>query len=344
MTANRRRILAGAAGMLALPAVGRAQAPRRWRCVTSWSRNLVGPGVTIQRLAKRINEMSQGELVIEVFAAGEIVPAFGVLDAVSNGTVEAGHSASLFWQGKMPAAPFFTTVPFGLSPAVHAGWLDGGGQDLWDGLYDGFGVKPILAGNTGASTAGWFRAPVRTLADFAGLRVRVSGLGGEVYRRIGASPTAIPPGETYPALERGLIDAAELLAPANDAPMGLHRVAPHLGFPGFNKPNGASEFLVSAKVWRDLPSHLKLLVETACRAEHDAGLAEAALLNAAALRKAVAEGALPFRLPEQVLTRLREIAREVLADLDGRDGWARRIHASYAGALEAEKLWQALAR
>lgn len=344
MTLSRRHILAAGAGLLSMPAVVRAQTGRRWRCATSWSKNLAGPGVTIQRLARRINEMSQGALVIDVFAAGEIVPALAVFDAVSSETVEAGHTAALFWQGKMPAAAVFTTVPFGLSPAAHAGWLGSDGQALWDELYAPHGVKPFLAGNTGPSTSGWFRKPVRTIDDLAGLRIRVTGLGGEVYRRAGATPIAISPGETYQSLERGLIDAAEFLAPANDIQLGLHRVAPHLAYPGFNKPNGASEFLVSDKVWRDLPRHLQAIVEAACRTEHDLGLSEAASANAVALRQVIAEGALPFRIPATVLQRLQSMAQDVLAGIGEKDGHARRIQVSYAKALEAGKAWEAMAR
>jgi TRAP-type mannitol/chloroaromatic compound transport system substrate-binding protein len=344
MTLSRRHVLTGGFGALAMPAIAQAPTGMRWRCVTSWSRNLTGPGVTIQRLARRVNEMSQGALVIDVFAAGEIVPALAIFDAVSSGVVETGHTAALFWQGKMPAASVFTTVPFGLSPAAHAGWLGSGGQVLWDELYAQHGVKPFLAGNTGPSTAGWFRKPVQTIDDLAGLRIRVTGLGGEVYRRAGATPIVISPGETYQSLERGLIDAAEFLAPANDIQLGLHRVAPHLGYPGFNKPNGASEFLVSDKVWRDLPRHLQAIVEAACRAEHDLGLSEAASANAAALRQVIAEGALPFRMPVAVLQRLQQTAQEAVASIGDKDDVSRRIQVSYTKALENGRGWDAMTR
>jgi TRAP-type mannitol/chloroaromatic compound transport system substrate-binding protein len=344
MRISRRHLIAAGSGLLAAPHIARAQTQRRWRCVTSWSKNLIGPGLAIQRLARRINLISQGEIVIDVFAAGEVVPAFGVFDAVATGTVEAGHTAALFWQGKMPVAPIFTTVPFGLSPAAHAGWLDAEGQMFWDELYGQSGVKPFLAGNTGPSTAGWFRKPFQTVDDVAGLRIRVTGLGGQVYRRMNATPIVIPPGETYSSLERGLIDAAEFLAPANDIQLGLHRVAPHLAYPGFNKPNGASEFLLSDRTWRDLPSHLQSLIEAACRAEHDQGLSEAASANAAALRQVIAEGAQPFRIPGVVLQKFQNVAAQILANLGEKDERSRRIQISYAKTLEAERAWDAMKR
>jgi TRAP-type mannitol/chloroaromatic compound transport system substrate-binding protein len=289
--------------------------------------------------------MSGGALTVELFAAGEVVPAFSVFDAVANGTVEMGHGAALFQAGKIPAAPVFTTAPFGLSPVAHAGWLDGGGQALWEELYAPFGVLPFLAGNTGPSSAGWFRKPVTALADLAGLRIRATGLGGELYRRLGAVPVALAPGETYPALERGVIDAAEFLAPANDLALGLNRIAPHLAFPGFNKPNGASELLVARPLWEKLPPSLKVIIETAARMEHDLGLAEAQRLNAEALRGLVEAGTQVMRLPGDLLRRAAVLAEDLLADIAGRDALSARIVASYrAQRNESTRAWENLTR
>lgn len=344
---RRMLVLASAAGALARPALVRANVPRRWRMVTSWQRNLPGPGVSAERLARRITAMSNGELVIELFASGEIVPALQVFDAVSAATVEMGHTAALFWAGKMPAASIFTTVPFGLAPIEHAGWIDHAGQMLWDELYRPFGVIAFLAGNTGPSTAGWFRKPLNSATDLAGLRIRVTGLGGELYRRLGATPMALSPGETYPALERGVIDAAEFLAPANDRAMGLSRVAPYLAYPGFNKPNGASEALISRVAWEALPVHLREIIRTACRAEHDQGLAEAETANAAALRLLVGEGAQLMPLPADVLVQARNATGEILAGIRGQDALSARIVSSYLAARDFGLAWrrmQALVR
>ncbi|MGL4729419.1 MAG: TRAP transporter substrate-binding protein [Bosea sp. (in: a-proteobacteria)] len=340
MSTSRRTLLAAGMGVLAAPSIVRAQSPRRWRCATSWAKNLPGPGVTAARLAKRINEMSAGELTIEIFAAGEIVPALNVFDAVSNNTVEMGHTASLFWQGKMPASGLFTTQPFGLSPTEHAAWIDGGGQALWDELYAPHGVRGMLAGNTGPSSAGWFRKPIMSLADIKGLRIRVTGLGGEIYKRLGATPIVTAPSDTYPALERGVIDAAEFLAPGNDAPMGLHRVAPHLAFPGFNKPNGASEALVSLKAWNELPAHLRAIVEAACRAEHDAGLADATALNNAALGPLLAGGVQLMLLPDDVLEAARKAAGEALEEVAAKDALSARVVSSFRAVQEAGRAWR----
>jgi TRAP-type mannitol/chloroaromatic compound transport system substrate-binding protein len=339
-TTRRRLVSATLAATMAAPAIARAATIRRWRCATSWPRNMAGPGVTAQRLARRIEVMSQGELVIEMFGAGDIVPALGVFDAVSTGTVEMGHTAALFWQGKMAAAPIFTTVPFGLGPTGHAAWIDRGGQGLWDALYERSGVRGLLAGNTGPSSAGWFRREIKGLQDLKGLRIRATGLGGELYQKLGATAIVTAPADTYPALERGVIDAAEFLAPANDAPLGLQRVAPFLAFPGFNKPNGGSEALIGLKSWHELPPHLKAIVEAACRAEHDQALAEAEAANGEALNTLLGAGAQLMTLPDDVLDAARLAAGELLARISGTDALSSQIVASYRAALEAGKAWR----
>lgn len=340
MTVSRRWILASAAA-IAAPAVVKANTPRRWRMVTAWGRNLVGPGVTAERLARRITAMSDGALEVQLFAAGEIVPALSIFDAVANDTVEMGHAASLFWAGKIPVAPLFTTVPFGLSPIVHASWIDSGGQRLWDALYAPSGVKALLAGNTGPSSAGWFRTAPRSLNDVSGLRIRATGLGGELYRRMGATAITISPSDTYASLERGGIDAAEFLAPANDLALGLNRIAPILAFPGFNKPNGASELLIGARHWEALPPHLRAIIEAAARMEHDLGLAEAHRLNAEAVRTLVSGGVTLHQLPGDILQRGAVLSAQILDELAARDPLSNEIIKSYRARLdEATRVWE----
>lgn len=340
---RRRLLVTASASSLAAPAVVRAQAAaRRWRMVTSWNKNLPGPGISAERLAQRITTMSQGEITIEVFAAGTIVPAFGVLDAVTSGAVEMGHTAALFWSGKMAAAPLFTTVPFGLGPRAHIGWLQNGGQALWDEMYAPFGVKPLVGGNTGPSAGGWFKREVTSLADIKGLRIRATGLGGAVYSALGATAISIAPSETYAALERGVIDAVELLAPVNDQPLGLQRIAPHYMFPSFNKPNGVSETLVALPLWQALPEYLRMIIQAACHAEHDIALGEAEIANGRALRELASQGAKLHVLPDDLIAAARTAADTVLSRVSAKDALSGRIVASYAQSLGAARTWAAL--
>src|SRR3979409_2632255 len=284
---NRRALLRGGGlallGAVAAPAVARAET-LRWRMVTSWPKRLPGPGMSAERVAERISALSGGRLQITVQAAGEVVPAFEVLDAVGQGVAEMGHTAAFYWQGKRPAAAFFPPVPFGLTPGEHVAWIDaGGGQVLWDELYAPFGVKPFMGGNTGVCIGGWFRRELKSLDDLKGLKVRSLGLGGEVYRRLGATPQTTPPGEILTSLQTGVLDAAEFVGPGTDISLGLYRVAPSYYGPGFNKPNGTGECIVSLKAWEALDGELKAIVAHACATEASFALSEMERLNAEAL-------------------------------------------------------------
>src|SRR5438552_2907686 len=278
---TRRNLIRAAAfgTALAAPSIARAQT-RRWRMVTSWPKRLPGPGLSAERVAERIAALSGGRMQITVHAAGELVPAFEVLDAVGGGVAEIGHTAAFYWQGKQPAAAYFTTVPFGLTPNEHVAWIEaGGGQALWDDLYRPFGVKPFMGGNTGVCMGGWFRREIRGLDDVKGLKVRSLGLGGEVYRRLGAVPQTTSPGEILVSLQSGVVDGAEFVGPGSDIALGLYRYAPLYYSPGFNKPNGTGECIVSRKAWQALDRELQAIVAHACAAEASFALAEMERLN-----------------------------------------------------------------
>lgn len=343
-TPSRRALLAASAtAALAAPHVARAQAAIRWRLLTSWTKNLPGPGVSAERLAQRINKMSGGRMQVDVFPAGSIVPAFGVFEAISTGVAEMGHTASFFWDGKLPGAALFTTAPFGLTPLEHQTWIEQrGGQQLWDEFYKPYGVRGLLAGNTGPSMGGWFRKQIVTLDDIKGLRIRVQGLGGEVYSELGATPQSIPPGDIVPALERGTIDAVELLAPVNDQPLGFQRFAPYYYMPGFNKPNGAAEALISLSAFEKLPLDLREIVETACAAEHTAGLIDAQVSNAQAIADLVAAGAKVTAFPNDVISAMRAKTQIVLDRKAAESAFAARIVASYRNAVQTGRNWASI--
>jgi len=313
--------------------------------VTSWPKNRTGPGISAQRIAERINAMSGGRLRIDLFAAGEIVPPFAVLDAIANGTVEIGHTASLYWQGRMPAAGFFTSVPFGLGPIEHQAWIElRDGQALWDELYKPYGVRAFLAGNTGPSMGGWFRRKLEGVEDLRGMRLRVQGVGAELYAKLGAVPMTVSAGDRLPALEKGSIDAAEFLAPATDLETGLPKYAPFYYAPGFNKPNGASELLISLRAWEQLSPDLRSVVVESCRAEHTLGLADAYQTNAAALTEIL--GKYPVRLeafPRSIMEAAQKASAELLTEISATSPLAGRIVESYTGALEDLRGWSALA-
>ncbi|HEX3710985.1 MAG TPA: TRAP transporter substrate-binding protein [Pseudolabrys sp.] len=331
---------ASAAGVLAAPHAARAQS-LKWKMVTSWPRRLPGPGMSAERIADRIRALSGGRIDITVYAAGEVVPAFGVLDAVGNGVADMGHSAAFYWQGKMPAAAFFTTVPFGLTPGEHVAWIDaGGGQALWDELYAPFGVKPFMGGNTGVCMGGWFRRELKGLVDLHGLKLRALGLGGEIYRRLGVTPQTTPPAEILTSLQSGVIDGAEFVGPGTDIALGLYRVAPFYYYPGFNKPNGTGECIVALKAWNALPADLKAVVAHACAAEANYALAEMERLNAVALQALTHDhGVKLSAFPEDLVAAARKTAGDVLGELAQRSAITGKVHASYVAFRERTAPW-----
>lgn len=344
MTITRRRALAAIAASATAPALAApaiAQARTEWRMVTSWPKNLPGPGVTAERLAKRIDEMSGGRLTVKVFAAGEMVPPLQVFDAVAGGTAQMGHTASLFWAGKMPAAPIFTAAPFGLTPLEHVTWIDhGGGQALWDELYAPAGVKPFMAGNTGFQMGGWFRREINSLADISGLKMRIPGLGGQVMTKLGAVPVTIAPGEILNALQTGVLDATEFLGPFSDVAMGFPQAAKLYYSPGWHEPNGTGEALVSLSALSALPSDLQAIVRHACAAENAFALGESEWQNAATLNDLVAKGSVELRtFPQDFLEAARAAAVEVMDELAASDDVTGRIVASWRAAAAHQSRW-----
>jgi TRAP-type mannitol/chloroaromatic compound transport system substrate-binding protein len=340
-----RRGLAGGgtlalAGAIAAPHVARGET-RRWRMVTSWPKRLPGPGMSAERVAERIAALSGGRLQIAVHAAGEVVPAFEVLDAVGSGVADIGHTAAFFWQGKQPAAVFYTTVPFGLTPSEHVAWIDaGGGQALWDELYAPFGVKPFMGGNTGVCMGGWFRREINGADDVKGMKIRSLGLGGEIYRRLGATPQTTSPAEILTSMQSGLIDGAEFVGPGSDIALGLYRVATFYYAPGFNKPNGTGECIVSLKAWESLDSEMKAIVQHACANEAQFALAEMERLNAEALVAMTGQHGVKLRtFPQALIGAARRQAADVVGELAGKSAIARKVHDSYLAFRERTAQW-----
>ncbi len=342
---SRRKFIAGiTAGatapiVLSKPAV--ANTAIDWRMVTSWPKNLPGPGVTAQRLADKITAMSDGRLRVKLYAAGEIVPGLGTFDAVATGTAQMAHTAPLFWASKFPAAPLFTAGPFGLTPIEHITWINhGGGQTLWDELYEPAGIKPFMAGNTGYQMGGWYKEPLQSLASLKGLKIRMPGLGGSVMTKLGAVPVGLPPSEIFLSLKTGVIDATEFLGPFSDSAMGFYKAAKYYYSPGFHEPNGTGEALVSKSALDALPNDLQQIVEAACAMENIFALGEAEWNNAASLENLVEnEGVIVSEYPEDILSAAKSATVEVMEELAARDSLSEKIAASYTDAAKHLDPW-----
>lgn len=349
MNGTTRRRALGTAGAvattaLAAPAVVRADSPIRWRMITSWPKNLPGPGMNAQRLADRIKAMSGGRLTVDLYAAGELVPALQVLDGVYGGVAEMGHTAAIYWAGKMKAAPFFTTVPWGLTPSEHVAWIEhGGGQALWDELYAPFNLKPFMAGNSSFQMGGWFRRELGGLADLKGLKLRSVGLGAELFKDLGVVPVALGVGDIFPTLQNGTIDGVEFLGPASDYAAGFYQVAPYYYWPTFTKPNGTAEAIVRLDVWTKLPAELKAVIANACAAESAYTLAEADWRDGEALEQLTSKhGTKLRRWPDDIVAAARRSGEALLAAFEGMGGLEQKIHWSYLAARKRADTWSSV--
>ncbi|MEX0942906.1 MAG: TRAP transporter substrate-binding protein DctP [Pseudomonadales bacterium] len=303
----------------------------QWRMVTTWPKNLPGMGLAPEQIAKLVDQMSNGRLKITVYGAGEIVPALGVFEAVSLGNVEMGHGAAYYWKGKVPAAQFFTAVPFGLTAQEQNAWLHhGGGMQLWEELYGKYDLVPIAGGNTGVQMAGWFNKEINSLGDIKGMKMRIPGLGGEVFERAGGTAINLPGGEIFTSLQTGVIDATEWVGPYNDLAFGLHQVARYYYYPGWQEPGPALETIVNKKAFDGLPDDLQVILRTASRRVNEDLLSEYTARNNAALRELVDKHGVELRrLPDDVLQALRDISDEMIEEIPGDDALAQRIYQSY---------------
>src|SRR5690606_30998923 len=244
-----------------------------------------------------------------------IVPAMGVFDAVSSGSVEMGHGGSYYWRGKAPAAQFFTTIPFGMNAQEMNAWLHhGGGLELWREVYAPFNVIPFAGGNTGVQMAGWFNREINSVADLRGLKMRIPGLAGEVFNRAGGTSVNIPGGELYTALQTGVIDAAEWVGPENDLAFGFQQIAKYYYYPGWHEPGPSMESVINKTAYDSLPKDLQAIVTYAARAMSQDMLDSYTAHNSRALKELVEKQGVQIRkLPDEVLRRFYEMSQEVYA-------------------------------
>ena len=285
--------LAGGAGLLSACRIRRidgastSELPSvRWRMATSWPHALDTLYGGAETIAEQVGVMSGGRFTIEPYAAGEIVPGLQVLDAVQNGAVECGHTASYYYVGKNPALAFGTAVPFGLTPQQQNTWLyEGGGNEALDRIYSDFGVRSFPAGNTGPQMGGWFKRQLDGPASLKGLKMRIPGLGGKVMAAMGVNVQVLPGGEIYLALERGAIDAAEFTGPYDDEKLGLPKAARFYYYPGWWEPGPTLTALVNQQAWAKLPKAYQEMFRSACQSANLLMLSRYDRLNAVALER-----------------------------------------------------------
>jgi TRAP-type mannitol/chloroaromatic compound transport system substrate-binding protein len=346
---DRRGFLAkaglSAAGVAAVMDAPHAIAQQRvqWRMPTFWSpANDILLG-NAQKFARMVEEMSGGRFKIQVFAAGELMPAAGVFDACSQGTVEMYNAAAYYWPGKEPATQWFTAMPFGLNPqGTYAWYYYGDGLKLWEETYAPFNLVPRPSASTGPQMMGWFRKKINTVGDFKGLKMRIPGLGGKVYANLGVSVVLLPPGEIYTALERGVIDAAEWVGPHDDMKMGFHQIARYYYYPGWHEPGTTGEFVFNKKAYEALPVDFRRILDYTTQALNTIEFMEYFTRNAQGLERLKKEfkGKVELtRLPDPVLKELKKVAHEVVKQESEKSPQARKVHASYTRFQELVGDW-----
>jgi len=312
-----------------------AQEKFQWKLVTSWPKNFPGLGMAPERFAEYVNEMSGGRLTIKVYGAGELVPGFEVFDAVSQGTVQMGHSGSYYWKGKIPSSPIFGAIPFGMTATELNAWLHfGGGLELWREMYKPFGVIPMAGGNSGAQFAGWFKKEINTIDDLKGLKMRIPGLAGEVLQRAGAVPVTLTGGEIFSSLQSGAIDATEWVGPYNDLAFGFYQAADYYYSSIWHEPGTGLEFLINEKAFKKLPLDLQKIVEVAARAVNESTLDDYNAKNNAALKTLMEKHNVKMRtLPTPVVNELKRITDEVIAEQVAADEGFAKVWKSYSEFL-----------
>ena len=347
---RRRQVLAGAAAAAAgmasgFPAPALAQGIRELKMVTDWPAGVPGLQDSAVRLGNSIEVSSGGRLRIEVFGAGALVRPFETFDAVGAGVADMFHSSGTYFVNKSATSAFFSAVPFGFTADELFAWVHhGGGQELWDEAYRPFGIKPLLASNTGPQMGGWFNKKVGTPESFKGLKYRMPGLGAEVLRRLGATVLLLSGGEIVPALRSGALDASEWNGPWQDMALGLHRAVHYYYYPGFHEPGSGLFLGVNARVWESLGESERRLIETAAAAEYATALAENNANNALWLRKLREEGMVEIlRFEDSLLTAFRNVSEEVVAEAGAIDEITRKTYASYQRFREFILDWSDIA-
>lgn len=336
-----------ASGVIAAPAIAKAQETFNWKMTNMYPAGApfytVGPGSPTDFCA-RVKEMSGGRLNISHFAAGELIPPKEGFDAVRAGIIEMNAGNAYFWAGKIFAAQYFTTVPFGLNFQGINAWLyHAGGLDLWNEIYADYGLMAMPMGNTGVQMTGWFKKPIETIEDFKGLNMRIPGLAGQVYSQLGVSVKLLPGGEIFPALERGVIDAAEFVGPFQDRRMGLHKAAKYYYTTGWHEPSNVTELMINKAAWETLPADLQAIVKSCAQAVNLDSHAWSEANNADALTDLVQnEGVIANVLSPEIVSKLKTLTNEVLAEKAAADPLTKKVHDHFMAFRDKHHSWAAI--
>jgi TRAP-type mannitol/chloroaromatic compound transport system substrate-binding protein len=350
---DRRKFLsraAAAGSVLSAAAASQAiaQTPAlpniKWRLASSFPKSLDTIYGGAETLSKRLNAITGGKFQVQVFAAGELVPAFSVADAVTNGTVECSHTASYYFVGKNKTFGFDTTLPFGLNQRQQNAWMYyGGGLQLMREFLKEAGIISFPGGNTGVQMGGWFRKEIKKVEDLKGIKMRIPGIGGEVMARLGVIPQSLPGGDIYPALEKGAIDAAEWVGPYDDEKLGFYKIAKHYYYPGWWESNSMYSFYVNIKEWEKLPKEYQAAFEAAAAEANIDMMAEYDFKNPKALKSLVSKGVQLHAYSTDIMKAAQKAAFELYDEEAAKNPAFKKIYVPWRAFREELTLWHRVA-
>jgi TRAP-type mannitol/chloroaromatic compound transport system substrate-binding protein len=342
---DRRSIIknAGIAGIIAAgvaPAVHAQAASIRWRLASSFPKSLDTIFGAADTFAKKVGELSGGKFVITTHAAGELMPAFGVVDGVQNGTVECAHTAPYYFFGKDETFALGCAVPFGLNSRQMSAWMfEGNGLKLMRDFYKNYNIINFPAGNTGAQMGGWYRKEIKSIKDMKGLKFRVGGFAGKVIERMGGVPQSIPGGEIYQALEKGTIDAAEWVGPYDDQKLGFNKVAPFYYYPGWWEGGPQLDVFVNTKAYEGLSADYKAIVECASAFAHVEMQAKYDARNPTALKQLVGAKTKVLPFPKDVLDLAFKESMALYDEISEKNPNWKTVYEDYSAFRRDQNLW-----
>ena len=346
---ERRSFLAntGLAGILAAgaaPAFAQAGPEIRWRLASSFPKSVDTVFGGAEVIAKRVAAATNNRFQIQVYAGGEIVPPFGVVDAVQNATVQCAHTAPYYFFGKDPTFAFGTALPFGMNARQQNAWMmHGGGRQLFNDFLKEYNIVSFGGGNTGAQMAGWFRKEIKSVADLKGLKFRIAGTGALPLVKLGVVPQQIAGSDLYPALEKGTIDAAEWVGPYDDEKLGLYKVAKFYYYPGWWEGGAEVDLFVNIKAFNDLPKDYQAILESACHEANLNMLAKYDALNPPAMKRLLANGVKLLPFSDDIMAACYKATREVYEEIGGKNEKFKKIYEPWKQFRSEQVEWAGVA-
>jgi TRAP-type mannitol/chloroaromatic compound transport system substrate-binding protein len=330
-------LAAGVTG--ATPAV-HAQTTLRWRLASSFPKSLDALFGPAEMFAKLMGAMSGGKFTITVHPAGELIPAFGVVDGVQNGTVECCHTAPYYFFGKDDTFALGTAIPFGLNSRQMTAWMyEGNGLKLMREFLHSYNIINFPMGNTNAQMGGWYRKEIKSLADMKGLKMRTAGIAGKVQERLGVLTQSIPAGEIYTALEKGTMDAVEFVGPYDDYKLGFYKVAPNYYYPGWWEGSAETDLYINIKAYEALSAEYKAMIEAATAYAHIMMQTTYDAKNPIALKQLVAAGAKLHRFPKDVMEAAFKEANALYAELSAKNPRWKKVYEDYIKFRADQNMW-----